>query len=61
MNYTENILRAPDSELVCWCADVSKGEIRQQIAAGAQTLEDIRRTTAACMQGDCRKNNPRGR
>lgn len=59
--FTENILEAPDDELVCWCAGVPAGAIRAAVANGARTMDDIRTVTGACIKGDCKKYNPRGR
>ena len=59
--FTENVLEAPDDELVCWCAGVSAGGIRDAVKNGARTLEDIREATGACSKGDCKNTNPRGR
>lgn len=59
--YTENVLDAPDNEFVCWCAHVSAGTIRDAVRNGAKTLDDIRTMTGACIKGDCKNNNPRGR
>lgn len=61
MKYSENILLAPDTEVVCWCAGLRKGEIVRLRQAGATTLQDIRKATGACAGGDCKNNNPRGR
>lgn len=58
---TENVLEAPDDELVCWCAGVSVKSIREAVQNGALTLEDIRAATGACIKGDCKNTNPRGR
>ncbi|MDR0476679.1 MAG: (2Fe-2S)-binding protein [Desulfobulbaceae bacterium] len=59
--FTENVLEAPDDELVCWCAGVSAKGIRDAVKNGARTLADIRAATGACSKGDCKNNNPRGR
>jgi len=59
--FTENVLEAPDDELVCWCAGVSAKGIRDAVKNGARTLEDIREATGACIKGDCKNSNPRGR
>ena len=60
-HYTEDILEAPDSEIVCWCGRVSKQRVLQAVIDGARCLEDIRSMTGACAQGDCRRLSPRGR
>jgi len=59
--FTDNVLEAPDEELVCWCAGVSVKGIRDAVKSGARTLKDIRVATGACIKGDCKNNNPRGR
>ncbi|MDL2313698.1 (2Fe-2S)-binding protein [Bilophila wadsworthia] len=59
--YTENVLEASDNEFVCWCAQVSAGAIRAAVSNGAKTLDDVRTMTGACIKGDCKNNNPRGR
>ena len=59
--FTENVLEAPDDELVCWCVGVSAKVIRDAVKQGAHTLEAIREMTGACIKGDCKTNNPRGR
>jgi NAD(P)H-nitrite reductase large subunit len=59
--YTENILDAPDSEIVCWCSQVTKGTILAAKRQGATTLEEIRTITKACTLGRCKEFNPRGR
>lgn len=61
MQYTENIRLAPDSEFVCWCAKVTKGQILEAHKQEAKTLDDISKMTGACIKGDYKKNNPRGR
>lgn len=50
-----------DAEMVCFCSNVTAGAIRQAMAAGARTLDDIRRTTGACTVGRCKELSPRGR
>lgn len=60
-DYTENVLEAPASEIVCWCSKVSKQTILRAVIDGAGTLEDVSRMTGACTQGDCRRLSPRHR
>ncbi len=59
--YSENILTAPDTENVCWCSGVTKGEVLKQVALGARSLEDIKKATGACTIARCQEKNPRGR
>ena len=60
-HYTENVLEAPDDEIVCWCSRVTKGTILAAKRQGASTLEAIRTTTKACTIGRCKEFNPRRR
>ncbi|MFZ5569639.1 MAG: (2Fe-2S)-binding protein [Thermodesulfobacteriota bacterium] len=59
--YTEDIREAPDTEMVCYCSDVTKGGILRAMARGATSLSEIKAATTACTQGRCRETNPRGR
>jgi NAD(P)H-nitrite reductase large subunit len=61
IRFTEDIREAPDSELVCYCSVVSKGQILQAIRLGGKTLEDIKELTNACGVGRCKELNPRHR
>jgi NAD(P)H-nitrite reductase large subunit len=61
MFFTEDILKAPLSELVCYCSNVSKGRILAAIQEGAGCLEDIKLATGACTAGKCKELSPRKR
>ena len=50
-----------DDDIVCYCSNVTKGEIVEAIRNGAKTLEDIRRATSACTIGRCKELSPRKR
>jgi len=50
----------PDGTKVCYCNDVTLGEIRKAIHDGASTLEDIQRDTSACTGNMCEEKNPSG-
>jgi len=50
-----------DDELVCFCSQVTAGDIRQAKREGARTLDDVRRMTGACTIGRCKEFSPRGR
>jgi len=50
-----------DDIIVCYCSNVTKGEIVEAIRNGAKTLEDIRRVTSACTVGKCKELSPRKR
>lgn len=61
MKFSQDILQAPDSELVCYCSQVSKGDILQAKAQGADSLSAIKKATGACTIAHCAVKNPRGR
>ena len=61
MLFTEDILMAPLSEMVCYCSKVSKGQILAAIQEGARSLEAIKTTTGACSMGKCKELSPRKR
>ncbi len=61
MEFTEDIRNAPDSETVCYCSNISKGQIIAAKTAGAKTLNDIKQMTGACTQGRCKETSPRKR
>jgi NAD(P)H-nitrite reductase large subunit len=51
---------APDDTTVCWCNEVSLGEIKNAVQSGATTLEDIQEMTGACAGNRCEEKNPSG-
>lgn len=59
--FTEDILKAPLSETVCYCSNVTKGRIMSAIREGARRLEDIKIATGACTAGKCKELSPRKR
>ena len=61
MHYSQDILSAPDEELVCYCSGVSKGEILAAARAGAKTLAEVKAATGACTVSRCKELSPRGR
>jgi len=56
-----DLLKAPDSEIVCYCKKVSKGEIIKAIKNGAKDLDDIQKITSANTGNQCKTMNPKGR
>lgn len=50
-----------DHEVVCFCSQVTAGDIRRARRAGAVSMDDIRRMTGACTVGRCKELSPRGR
>lgn len=60
-HFTENILKAPLTETVCWCGNVNKQSILDAVQSGVRNMEDIRLMTGACTLGRCKELSPRGR
>lgn len=46
-------------EIVCYCNNVTKGQIVEALDNGARTVNDIRRMTGACTNGNCKVLSPR--
>jgi NAD(P)H-nitrite reductase large subunit len=61
MPFTEDIRKAPGTETVCYCSQVTKADILRAREKGARTLAEIKAATAACTQGRCKETSPRGR
>ena len=50
-----------NDEIVCYCSNVTKGQIIEAMENGAKNLKDIRRMTGACTVGRCKELSPRGK
>lgn len=50
-----------NQDLVCYCDNVTKGEIIAAMEQGAKTLSDIKKMTGACMTCRCAELNPSGK
>lgn len=48
-------------DMVCYCSNVTKGQIVDALDEGAKTLADIRNMTGACTVGRCKELSPRGK
>lgn len=48
-------------ELVCYCDNVTKGQILAAMEQGARTLKDIKQMTGACTSCRCAELNPSGK
>lgn len=48
-----------DSQIICYCSNVTRGQIVAAIEKGARTLADIQRMTSACTVGDCERLSPK--
>jgi nitrite reductase (NADH) large subunit len=57
--YTENILKVPLNEMVCYCTKVTKGRILAAIQEGARSLDAIKTATGTCSMGKCKELSPR--
>lgn len=55
-----NLKKAPDDTTVCYCNEVTLGEIKKAVEDGARTLEDIQEVTGACTGNTCEEKNPSG-
>jgi NAD(P)H-nitrite reductase large subunit len=61
MPFTDDIRKAPDTEMVCYCSQVTKADILRAKREGGRTLAEIKAATGACTQGRCKETSPRGR
>jgi NAD(P)H-nitrite reductase large subunit len=50
-----------NDKLICYCDNVTKGEIIAAMEQGAKTLKDIRRMTGAATTCRCAELNPSGK
>ena len=48
-----------NSEMVCYCAQVTRGDIIAAMERGARTMADIKRMTGVCVDGNCENLSPR--
>lgn len=49
-----------NDEVVCYCSNVTKGQIVAALEQGAKTISDVRKATGACTVGKCKEMSPRG-
>lgn len=49
-----------NNEIICYCKNVTRGEIESAISNGAKTLKDVQRMTSACTGNLCEELNPKG-
>jgi len=61
MRMEEDIRSAPEDTVVCYCSNVTKGEILSAIREGAKDMNDIKAMTGACTVGRCKELSPRKR
>ena len=48
-------------KIICYCLNVSEQEIVGAIREGAESLQDIQKTTKACTGNQCKEMNPSGK
>ena len=48
-------------KMICYCDNVTKGQIWEAMDQGAKTLADIKRMTGACCSCKCAELNPSGK
>lgn len=49
-----------DNEIICYCKNVLRDEIKAAINDGAKSLKDIQEKTGACTGNQCNELNPKG-
>ena len=57
----DEVTTLEDNDLICYCIEVSKGEIVNVIKQGAKTLKEIKRLTKAYTGSECKEKNPNKR
>jgi bacterioferritin-associated ferredoxin len=49
------------NEIICYCKNISKSDIKEAIAKGAKNLKDIQEMTDACTGNRCKELNPKSK
>lgn len=49
-----------DNEIICYCKNVLRDEIKAAINDGAKSLKDIQEKTGASTGNQCKELNPKG-
>jgi len=47
-------------QIICYCRNVSRETIEKAIKDGAKSLDDIRWSTEACKENNCKDKHPEG-
>ena len=55
----EHMNRMADDEMICYCSNVTRGQIIEALENGAKNLNDIRKMTGACSLRQCKTLSPR--
>ena len=48
-----------DDEMICYCSNVTRGQIIEALENGAENLNDIKKMTGACTLRECKTLSPR--
>ncbi len=59
--FTDDIRKALDTEMVCYCSKVTKAHIMRAIGNGDCSVTEIKNATGAGTQGRCKEISPRER
>ena len=46
-------------EMICYCSNVTRGQIINALENGARNLNDVKRMTGACTLRECKTLSPR--
>lgn len=49
-----------DEAIICYCSDLSRGEIKNAVKNGCRTIFDVRKYTDKMITGQCAEKNPSG-
>jgi bacterioferritin-associated ferredoxin len=66
--FTTSDLRKPlffkdssDDVLICYCSDLTRGEIKDALRNGCKTIKDVQKYTGKKITGHCETRNPLGK
>ena len=50
-----------DNVPICYCSDISRGEIKEAVKNGCRTMREVHKFTKKNKTGSCEKKNPLGK
>ena len=50
-----------DDGFICYCSELTRGEIKNAVKNGHQTIADVRKYTGKNITGQCAEKNPSGK
>lgn len=50
--------RMAEDEMICYCSNVTRGQIIEALENGTKNLNDIRKMTGACSLRQCKTLSP---